>query len=629
MRKIKIAVSFLTLIVALSITSLAGTKKALYFLESRSLKAKMDEANALYVSNPTRAVTMYWDICNSVARDEMFSLNPDLYVGLRTLCLEKIRKLKNNDEKAFYQEIISKEAGQLLKTAEENNNLFLLRKIISDFPNTKEQAHSLFLLAQVYFDANESDTAKWLFKSALDSGNLKDKEKTEAENYLKILDSQEANVFALKNPVFFNWKQNIACSIFPQFVFKGLSLFVYDNENVKSYNLESGENENKFDIPKLFNKGLSNINNPNIMPQNIRIKRDGKITDLQNQQNILKSKFNRAGSRIESTVSNPIPVTQFEAFLINTRQADALIDVRTEFLWSLWLHELGDKSWEYGYFQRGEKLVVVEPYRKENKSNVIYSMKVTHTTLAYYFYLQAFDLSSNSLLWETWIGGQKRKPPHRLFVDIVIEDPFVEPIFLLDKNILYGVLSNGTFVAVDAFNGNILWSRILPFKENSAVSKENYAQYCPIYVSENILYCASPFSSEAVIAVDKNNGELLWSKEGNDTLLVGCNSDILYMIQNNILFAYNVKTKNNIWEYALPEKLNGIWTADSDCIYLPLNNLVYVIDSKTGTVQQVLFKKDGFCRLVINNDKLYIFSKESIQAFGAKKDPENSDREKE
>ncbi len=193
--------------------------------------------------------------------------------------------------------------------------------------------------------------------------------------------------------------------------------------------------------------------------------------------------------------------------------------------------------------------------------------------------LYAVDLSNGKIKWRLSTGGEIRSN------------------VLIDNNNLFLAGGDGVFYALDKTTGRVIWKRV--FNKNAQIlgeRKYDIADYytCSPVMDNNTLFFGS--GDGRVNAVEAKNGELLWSYQTNDIIHatpVLYNRKLFVGSFDGNLYALNSTNGQLIWkfksvghEYFPKGEMQGNLLAFNGVVYAAGRDYnLYAINAETGYCQ--------------------------------------------
>jgi len=193
--------------------------------------------------------------------------------------------------------------------------------------------------------------------------------------------------------------------------------------------------------------------------------------------------------------------------------------------------------------------------------------------------LWAFDLKTGSVLWKSSLDG----------TDVLIPDAS-------EKFVLLNSISDRVFV-FDAVSGQKLWET------------QGARGYTQSYIYNDTIYIVD----YGIKAFDATSGNLLWELNNNSTPtgLSVFGDGVLYYLEfpddeTFDLVAYNTIIKKELWRQNFVDNSpNRLYVYD-EILFLPENNALYQINTKTGEINWVKEFSDPTNLSVIDGN-VYVF----------------------
>lgn len=118
-------------------------------------------------------------------------------------------------------------------------------------------------------------------------------------------------------------------------------------------------------------------------------------------------------------------------------------------------------------------------------------------------WIYCLNLKNGKLVWAT--------PLDEVFINDWGDGP--RGSVTVDGNYLYGITGSGLFFCVDAKGGKGKWSRHLVNDFGGGVPNWGYTE-SPLVIGDRVL--ATPGGKNCIVALDKRNGETIWTSTGLD-----------------------------------------------------------------------------------------------------------------
>ncbi len=157
------------------------------------------------------------------------------------------------------------------------------------------------------------------------------------------------------------------------------------------------------------------------------------------------------------------------------------------------------------------------------------------------------------------------------------------PIIYEDK--VYVGFEDGKIISYDAFNGDIIWEVQIPATKTETIIDRLNDIDGSVLIDDGILFAISYQGS--AIAIDSFNGQILWKKEASSINSLASNFDnIIYINNDGVLVSLDKYTGRVKWKQSkFFKRLIGSPIMFNDHIIVSdIENYLHVLNSDTGSI---------------------------------------------
>lgn len=221
-------------------------------------------------------------------------------------------------------------------------------------------------------------------------------------------------------------------------------------------------------------------------------------------------------------------------------------------------------------------------------NNVLYIVSLTKE-------LSAFDAEKGTLLW------QVRKPGKEGNFTVM---GAADPVFA-SGNILIGY-ADGTLVAHDPANGQILWSRQL-----GDPSQEFHDVDATVLLVDKLAYVSS--ADGKFYALDPKTGQIAWQAPMGGVNTAALNGNNLYVTAGGVVYCFLAQDGQVLWEQNLETtELSSPAVYEKWLAVVATKGKIYFLDREKGDILYTYFVKGGsYGSPIIVGDQLFLLSNAS------------------
>ena len=182
------------------------------------------------------------------------------------------------------------------------------------------------------------------------------------------------------------------------------------------------------------------------------------------------------------------------------------------------------------------------------------------------------------------------------------------PIIYEDK--VYVGFEEGKIVSYNALNGDVIWEVQIPaIKTKTVIDRINDIDGS-VLVDDGVVYAVS--YQGWLVAIDSYNGQILWKKEASSINSLASNSENIFFINNEgILISLDKYTGKVKWKQnKLYKRLIGAPIILNDHIIInDIENYLHIIKADSGSISGRIKLKSPTQSIIKEYDSLYLLSK--------------------
>ena len=235
-------------------------------------------------------------------------------------------------------------------------------------------------------------------------------------------------------------------------------------------------------------------------------------------------------------------------------------------------------------------------------SSEIMSISKTYNNLIYIMTndskITAIDISTGKFVW---INSQ-------ISPDLSIRGSSTPIIY--EDNVYVG-FEEGKIVSYNALNGDIIWEVQIPaIKTETIIDRLNDIDGS-VLVDDGVVYAVS--YQGGLIAIDSYNGQILWKKEASSINSLASNGENIFFINNEgILISLDKYTGKIKWKQNkfLKRLIGSPIILNNHIIINDIENYLHVFNADTGSISGRIKLTSPTQSIFKEYDSLYILSKE-------------------
>ena len=183
------------------------------------------------------------------------------------------------------------------------------------------------------------------------------------------------------------------------------------------------------------------------------------------------------------------------------------------------------------------------------------------------------------------------------------------PIIYEDK--LYVGFEDGKIVSYNALNGDIIWEVQIPaIKTETIIDRLNDIDGS-VLVDDGVIYAVS--YQGGLIAVDIYNGQILWKKEASSINSLASDSENIFFVNNDgILISLDKYTGKVKWKQNkfLKRLIGSPIILNNHIIVNDIENYLHIFKADSGSISGRIKLKSPTQSMIKEYDSLYLLSKE-------------------
>tara|TARA_Y100000996_G_C22519305_1_gene641775 strand:+ start:7 stop:1188 length:1182 start_codon:yes stop_codon:yes gene_type:complete len=183
------------------------------------------------------------------------------------------------------------------------------------------------------------------------------------------------------------------------------------------------------------------------------------------------------------------------------------------------------------------------------------------------------------------------------------------PIIYEDK--VYVGFEDGKIISYDAFNGDIIWEVQVPATKTETIIDRLNDIDGSVLIDDGVLYAISYQGS--AVAIDSLNGQILWKKEASSINSLASNfENIIYISNDGVLVSLDKYTGRVKWKQnKFFKRLIGSPIMFNDFIIVgDVENYLHIFNADTGSISGRIKIKKKIQSFYHEFDSLYILDKD-------------------
>lgn len=183
------------------------------------------------------------------------------------------------------------------------------------------------------------------------------------------------------------------------------------------------------------------------------------------------------------------------------------------------------------------------------------------------------------------------------------------PIIYEDK--LYVGFEDGKIVSYNALNGDIIWEVQIPATKTETIIDRLNDIDGSVLVDDGVIYAVSYQGS--LIAIDSYNGEILWKNEASSINSLASDSENIFLVNNEgILVSLDKYTGKVKWKQnkLLKRLIGSPIILNNHIIVNDIENFLHIFNADSGSISGRIKLESPTQSMLKEYDSLYLLSKE-------------------